>query len=296
MELKKSFKDIPVRVIGPGSQPVAEDGQNLSYIDMPGDMSRYEDPHIPEPEAVKGLVAARDAMLWLRRALADHPTASEPQLANLGALDDENRELVNQILGEGEVSVSYNGLIRARSQEAVLAGVWRTLYFGQDEQVLYDILEVADVPHTVRMPENGTGARDRPVDISGEGIPAEFNNALAILVELRSHCDQYAENRVPHTINLTLLPLSLAELEFLDARLGRGPVDTLSRAYGKCQIISTMTPNLWWVRFYNSMGTLILNTLEVVDVPAAISAAPEDLADSAKRLDSLLSPYWSDVA
>ena len=292
MELKDSFKDIAVRVVGPGSQPSGPDGQTVSYIEMPGDMARFEEPHIPEPEAVMGLVEAREAMLWLRRALAGHGTATEPQLADLGALDDANRELVNQILGEGEVSVSYNGHVRARSQESVLAGVWRTLYFDQDEQVCYDLLEVADVPHTARLPDD----RNRPVDIGSVGITDEFNNALSILVELRSHSDRYEATRQAHTINLTLLPLSEAELEFLDARLGRGPIDTLSRAYGKCQIISTLTPNVWWVRFYNSMGTLILNTLEVVDVPAAISAAPEDLADSAMRLDSILAPYWSDVA
>jgi hydrogenase-1 operon protein HyaF len=292
MQHKDTFKHIPVRVIGPGSQPESLDGQNLSYIEMPSDMARFEEPHMPEPESVKGLVAARDAMLWLRAALAGYAAGSEPLLANLGALDDANRELVNQILGEGEVSVSYNGLVRARSQESVLAGVWRTLYFGADDQVCYDLLEVADVPHTVRMADGN----NRAVNISREDVADEFNNALAILIELRSHSDRYVATRQPHTINLTLLPLSQAELEFLDARLGRGPVDTLSRSYGKCQIISTLTANVWWVRFYNSMGTLILNTLEVVDVPAAISAAPEDLADSAVRLDSILTPYWSDVA
>jgi hydrogenase-1 operon protein HyaF len=292
MQLKDRFRDIPVRVIGPGSQPESLDGQNLSYLEMPSDMARFEAPHIPEPEAVQGLVAARDAMLWLQRTLAEYGAGSESSLANLAALDDASRELVNQILGEGEVSVSYNGLVRARSQESVLAGVWRTLYIDAEDRVSYDLLEVADVPHTVRMTDGG----NRPVNISREGVADEFNNALAILVELRSHSDRYAATRQPHTINLTLLPLSPAELEFLDARLGRGPVDTLSRAYGKCQIISTLTDNVWWVRFYNSMGTLILNTLEVVDVPAAIIAAPEDLADSATRLQSMLTPYWSDVA
>jgi hydrogenase-1 operon protein HyaF len=286
------IKDIPVRVIGPGSQPVEQDGQSLSYIDMPDDMAKYQEPEIPEPEAVMGLAGAREAMFWLRGALADYGVATEPKLANLGALDDENRELVNQILGEGEVSVSYNGAVNARSQEAVLAGVWRTLYVDQNEQVCHDILEVGDVPHTVRMPDG----RDRPINTLRDGVAAEFNNALAILVELQSHCERYTSTGEPHTINLTLLPLSDTELEFLDRRLGRGPIDTLSRAYGKCQVISTLTPHVWWVRYYNSMGTLILNTLEVVQVPEAIRAAQEDLSDSAERLDSILSPYWSDVA
>jgi hydrogenase-1 operon protein HyaF len=73
-------------------------------------------------------------------------------------------------------------------------------------------------------------------------------------------------------------------------------VDTLSRAYGKCQVTATAVPNLWWVRFYNSMGTPILTTLEVTAVPALLCAAPEDLADSAARLDAILAPYWADMA
>jgi hydrogenase-1 operon protein HyaF len=137
--------------------------------------------------------------------------------------------------------------------------------------------------------------RDRPVNAHRDGVEAELNNALAILVELQSHCEQYTATGEAQTINLTLLPLSDAELEFLDMRLGRGPIDTLSRAYGKCQVISTLTPHVWWVRYYNSMGTLILNTLEVVEVPEAIRAAQEDLGDSAERLDSILSSYWSDI-
>jgi hydrogenase-1 operon protein HyaF len=100
---------------------------------------------------------------------------------------------------------------------------------------------------------------------------------------------------VPHSVNLSLLPLSEAELEFLDERLGRGTVDILSRSYGKCQIISTRSRDVWWVRYYNSMGILILNSLEVADVPVVVHAAAEDLRDSAQRLDEILAPYWSDV-
>jgi hydrogenase-1 operon protein HyaF len=138
--------------------------------------------------------------------------------------------------------------------------------------------------------------RDRPVSADTRDASAERSNALAILIELEAACAAYADTATPHSINLTLLPLVEQDLEFIDTRLGRGPIDTLSRSYGKCQVSSTLTPNVWRVRYYNSMSTLILNTIEVVDVPEAIAAAPEDLRDSAQRLDSLLTPYWSDVA
>ena len=287
-----NIKDIPVRVLGPGSQPADDDGEPLSYIDMPADMWTYRPPSMPEPDDVRDLAAARESMCWLQQALAGYRKDSDPQLANLSALDDANRELVNQLLGEGEVAVTYSGDFRAQTQEAVLTGVWRTLYLDADDRVLFDVLEVADVPHTVRMPTK----RARAIDTGFDDVPADVTNALPILVELQSHCAQYETAGSPHVINLSLLPLSPADLEFLDARLGRGPVDTLSRAYGKCQVTSTLTPNVWWVRYYNSMGTLILNTLEVVDVPAVICAAPEDLVDSSERLADILKPYWAEVA
>lgn len=284
------IKDIPVRVIGPGSQPLAEDGRELAYIEMPHDMDRYARPAIPEPEAVAHLAGAREAMVWLRQALAAYRPGAAPLLANLNGLDAENRELVNQILGEGEVSITRDGAVVARSQEAVLAGVWRTLLLDEDGDVATDILEVGDVPHVVRLADDG----QRPVDAGDDADGAI--NAKAILAELAAKCGRFAESRQPHTINLSLLPLSEQELEYLDVQLGRGPVDILSRAYGKCQVTSTLAPNVWWVRYYNAMGTLILNSLEVAGVPEVVCAAAEDLVDSATRLDELLEPYWSDVA
>ncbi len=284
------FKQVPIRVIGPGSQPAEADGQRANYIDMPGDMWTYRPPPMPEPDEVRHLAGARESMRWLKRALADCGDGSVSRLADLSALDDDDRELVNQLLGEGEVSLSFDAGFRVRAQESVLAGVWRSLFVDDDERVVADVLEVAAVPQLVYRQDG----RDRAIDTDCGDLPADVINAPAILVELESRLAAYAASGRPHEVNLTLLPLTDADLAFLDARLGRGPVDTLSRAYGQCQVVSTAVPNLWWVRFFNSMGTPILTTLEVVDVPAVLRAAPEDLRDSAARLDAMLAPYWDE--
>ena len=286
------IKDIPVTILGPGSQPESEDGKSLLTIDMPSDMATYQKPSIPEPQAVMELDGAREAMFWLRDTLRSFDPSTTPKLANLGALDEESRDLVNQILGEGEVSVKFDGKVRARSQEAVMAGVWRTLYLDDDDKVYFDLLEVAGVPHTVRTTD---GREDVAIELP-DSVPAGMNNVRAILSELQSARERFSESQQSYSINLTLLPLSDDEIAFLDAQLGRGPIDVLSRAYGKCQVISTATANIWWVRYFNSMGTLILNTLEVVGVPNVVAAADEDISDSAERLKELLEPYWSDVA
>ena len=287
-----NIRDIPVRVIGPGSQPTGSDGDAISYMDMPNDMSRFVAPVMPEPEDVLLMDGAREAMNWLQAALDEYEPGGKAVLADLSGLDEESRDVVNQILGEGEVSIVCDGQLRARTQESVLAGVWRTLFFDEDDRVVCDLLEVADVPKVVGF----AAASTSPVDVAAEGVDSELANALPILVELQSRHEQYTDGGVPHSINLTLLPLSEPELEFIDQRLGRGPIDILSRAYGKCEVISTQTAGIWWVRYYNSMGVLILNTLEVVDVPGVVKAAPEDLVDSAQRLEEILEPYWSEVA
>ena len=113
-------------------------------------------------------------------------------------------------------------------------------------------------------------------------------NALPILVELAAHVERFERDQTPHVINLTLLPLSEDEVAFVDERLGRGAIDVLSRAYGKCQVIRTLTPNVWWVRYYNSMDTLILDTFEVTTLPEVALAAREDLADSGARIIQVL--------
>jgi hydrogenase-1 operon protein HyaF len=285
-----NIRDIPVRVIGPGSQP--GDGDAITYMDMPNDMSRFVAPIMPEPEDVLRMDGARQAMDWLRAALDDYTPGGGPVLADLSALDEESRDVVNQILGEGEVSIVCDGEVRSRTQESVLAGVWRTFFFDSDDRVVCDLLEVAEVPRVVGFAARSAGE----VDASPQGVGPELANALPILIELQAQHGKFISGGEPHSINLTLLPLSEPELEFIDGRLGRGPIDVLSRAYGKCEVISTGTAGIWWVRYYNSMSVLILNTLEVVDVPVVIKAAPEDLADSAERLKEILEPYWSEVA
>ena len=285
-----NIRDIPVRVIGPGSQP--GDGDAITYMDMPNDMSRFVAPIMPEPEDVLRMDGAREAMDWLRAALDNCEPGGERVLADLSSLDEKSRDVVNQILGEGEVSIVCDGTVRSRTQESVLAGVWRTFFFDDDDRVVCDLLEVAEVPRVVGFAADSAGT----VDAGADGVGPELANALPILVELQARHEKFKSGGKPHSINLTLLPLSEPELEFIDERLGRGPVDVLSRAYGKCEVISTQTAGIWWVRYYNSMGVLILNTLEVVDVPVVIKAAPEDLADSAERLKEILEPYWSEVA
>jgi hydrogenase-1 operon protein HyaF len=281
------LKDIPV--VGPGSQPAETDGAQLETIDMPRGASTYRTPLLPEPHPIRNMSAAMETMDWLQQALDAYRPENAPAVVDISGLDAQNRDVVNQILGEGEVSVQYRGEFSARMQEAVLAGVWRTFYLDGEGRPTRDLIEVADVPVLARL----TGRSDARVvpNLSGVEAPPDVMNAMPILTELSGHVSCYRPGQAAHVINLTLLPLSPEDVAFLDEVLGTGPVGILSRGYGECRITSTAVPDVWWVRYYNATGRLILNTLEVVDIPIAACAAPEDLEASARRLRDLLEPY-----
>lgn len=281
-----SLQDIPVIALGPGSQPGEVDGTTLNYVEMPRGMSTYERPSTLVDHDVSRLAAAREAVDWLRAALAAYRPCGDRCIANLGGLDDANRKFLDELLGEGEVSVNYRGSVSARVQESVLAGVWRCHYLDDEGVVTHDLLEVGDVPYLVRIPEP---ERQRPAAaLKKVAVPPGLMNAKPILTELTAHAEGYQPGDAAHAINLTLLPVSDEDVMFLEQTLGKGPVEILSRSYGQCLMSRTGFANIWWVRYYNSTGTLILNSLEVVDVPLVARAAVEDIADSGRRLAEIL--------
>jgi len=283
---------IPVSITGPGSQPQEEEAAALNFISLPTEMNRYRAPDIPEPEQVQHLQGAKAVTDWLQQALAAYRVGGEPWIADISALDAANRELVNQILGEGEVSLKYSEGVTVKMQESVLAGLWRTFYLDAAGSIVRDLIEVCDVPVLAhRRPQAGALAIP-----AGHAAPEDVMNALPILTELQDQLGRWQPGAPAHVINLTLLPLSEGDTRFLGEVLGQGPVETLSRGYGDCKISSTACPGIWWVRYTNSMGTLILNTLEVTEIPAVTCAAQEDLDDSRRRFSELLEPYWTELA
>jgi hydrogenase-1 operon protein HyaF len=213
------------------------------------------------------------------------------------------------------------------AQETRLAGVWRVTERA-DGMLQRDVLEVCAVPGFVHfLTFADARARIDTEDLSmselmnGPGVLAELNGALAAREAARiggraGHCagdrarrraSDWTGERVEHqaggepegsgdaasavdpvVINLTLLPQTEADLACLEERLGLGPLSILSRGYGNCRITATAIRDLWWVQYFNSDDRLILNTLELTEVPSAALAAQEDIDDSAKRLAEIL--------
>lgn len=276
--------------IGPGSQPLDEDGGQLEYMEMPKEMITFQVPHLPEPEEMAGLEAAlvkADAILaGLKRCSAEGEGAARTESVDLTGLDETSFAFINELLGEGEVSIIGGDAVQA--QESVLAGVWRVRQTGPDGGLISDQVEIAPFPTAVQQQVFAGAAADVEMpDTFGDNI---FNTP-ALIAEINENIPHAASKPEPYVINLSLLPHTEEDLAELDRLLGRGATTILSRGYGNCRVTATGTSQCWWVQFYNSQDTLILNTIEITAVPNVVLASREDLEDSTERLDEILEIY-----
>jgi hydrogenase-1 operon protein HyaF len=278
---------IPVRaeqVIGPGSQP--EDDAELDFVPMPRGMNTFEMPRVPERVDPAALAASRDLLAGLLRQLDawDPAGADTPPELDLVGVAPEVLDITNQVLGEGEVSIRAGGGADLRIQETVFAGLWRCCALDAQGVLTRDWLEAGAVPRAVLAAARAAAAPTLAVPALAEGVM----NSPAVLAEIGAALATPATGAAAKQINLTLLPMSPADLAVLEQALPIGPVAMISRGFGNCHVSSTLVRDVWRVQYFNTMNTLILNTIEVVGVPEVAIASPQDLDDTRERLAELV--------
>jgi hydrogenase-1 operon protein HyaF len=273
---------IPVRGFGPGSQPAEEE---LAVLGFSRDVPTFSMPQVPEGADAGAMAAARSLLAGFVDGMAGGGTPS----IDLAGVDPAALEILNQTLGEGEVRIKitahFNGTREVRVQETVFAGIWRELHFDAAGLMQHDWLLAAPVPPIVLEATQRSAAATLPTQIE---VPEGAMNAPALLTEIREHVRSWRPGQPAHVINLTLLPVSPADHALLESVLPVGPVAMISQGFGNCRITSTGVRHVWRVQYFNSMQTLILNTIEVVGIPEVALAAEIDLADSRERLQELL--------
>jgi hydrogenase-1 operon protein HyaF len=276
---------IPVRaaadILGPGSH--AQD-EGFKYMPFSLEVPTFSMPQVPEDADAGSMAAARRL---LTRFVEQMDDGGAPRV-ELSAVPANVLRVLNDSLGEGEVSVRIaarngdGGEIRI--QETMFAGVWREMHLRSDGGAAHDWLHACPVPTvTVERAQRASTTHLAPLE-----LPRGAMNSPALLTEIREQVLHFRPGQPPHVINLTLLPLTPEDQIVLEQVASVGPVAILSRGFGNCRITSTALRNLWRVQYFNSMQTLILNTLEVVEVPEVAMAAADDLADSRERLRELL--------
>jgi len=226
------------------------------------------------------LDAAREGRAWRRRL--DHLSVSE-------------RTVLQDALGKGEVSMTLSpgapGEGLAQIGETVLPGVWLGLAEDTDGAPAAHWVEVADAPRALR---EAAAARPRD-DIPFDALtpPRDAMNVMGVLAEIRARAAAWRPGTQNHVLNFTLFPMTQADTAFLAKVLGEAGVRVSSGGYGAARVIMTALRNVWAVQYLNGLGAVILDTIEVGDVPASVLASVQDFEDSAARLDEIRQAYVS---
>jgi hydrogenase-1 operon protein HyaF len=277
----KSFP-IPIRMVGAGSQVEEEE---MQYLDMPRDMRTFEMPRVPEKGDTQALVAARDLLAEVLSQLNRWTPRKGGNLRfDLRSVEPQALGVANEMLGDGEVSIQVNGARRLRIQESVFTGLWRAVELDGDGSLVDDWIEAGPLPEVVVDAARAAARTELPL----VEIPPGAMNSPALLHELRAQVASRRPGSPAHVINLTLFPLTPEDHQVLERALPVGSIAIISRGFGNCRITSTTARDIWRVQYFNSMNTLILNTIEVVEVPEVALAADEDLADTRGRLAELI--------
>lgn len=267
---------LPPTGFGPGSQPDPEG--ELQYMPMPSGMRTYS-PHIPDAEDIAAMAEALAMLAEMAVACEVVAQGAAAVSFDLSTLSPAARKVMADALGQGEVSIRIRGIPAIMVQESVFAGVWMLLAAGMD------VVEIAPVP-TVAL------ARAHVPSSPAIGVLAKrvagLANAPAILAELVDKSQTRRAGEIAHVVNLSLLPHTPEDLDWLSEALGEGAVTILSRGYGNCRVMACAQAHVWKVQFYNSMDALILDTYEVCEIPDVALAAGEDLADSAIRIRDVI--------
>jgi hydrogenase-1 operon protein HyaF len=274
-----SFTTIPIHRLDAAPEEAIE------YMPMPREMSTFEMPRLPEPGPDNDVAGARDVLEAFLQHFADWLAgAGTLPVLDLKGLDGASLRVLNETLGEGEVAAVVDADHEIRIQETVFSGVWREQHFEAGGALRHDYLLAAPVPPVVgRLARERAAPRLRDLE-----LPPGAMNVPALLHELQEAIDRSGPATPAHVINLTLLPLSPEDTVHIDRVLDGGSVVVLSRGFGNCRISSTAARNVWRVQYFNNMQTLILNTIEVIEMPEVAVAAGEDLAETHERLADLV--------
>lgn len=223
-------------------------------------------------------------------ALETQEETASGRLFDVTGFSADELRLLGEVLGRGEVAATaaLPGGVVAQVQESVLAGLWRVRFQGADGQHLADYVEVAAIPQVVRQ------AAALAAPAIAPGTPPEgAMNVMPLLAEIADRMARWQPGEPSHVLNFSLLPMTPADMAYLQACLGSGKVALAAGGYGSCRVLATGARHVWSVQYSNASDEVVLDTLEIGDVPTAVLAATEDFRDSAGRLREIAAAYFA---
>ena len=119
--------------------------------------------------------------------------------------------------------------------------------------------------------------------------PGLTGNAPPLLRELVQLVQRLLETGEPSAIDLSALPLTPADLDWLRGKLGNGEISVTLQASGESTLDETACPGVWWVTHHNEQGAVTSQFIEVTFVPELVKAHPRDVAIGRESLELLIS-------
>ena len=113
-------------------------------------------------------------------------------------------------------------------------------------------------------------------------------NAPPLLRELLELVRRLLETSESSAIDLSALPLTPADLDWLREKLGEGEIAVTLQASGESTLNETACPGVWWVTHHNEQGAVTSQFIEVAFVPELVKAHPQDVALGQETLELMI--------
>ncbi|MBU4499425.1 MAG: hydrogenase expression/formation protein [Thiobacillus sp.] len=119
----------------------------------------------------------------------------------------------------------------------------------------------------------------------GPGLTGNAPPLLHEISELLRHLLATGETAA---IDLSALPLTPADLDWLHDKLGEGEIAVTLQASGDSTLNETACPGVWWVTHHNEQGAVTSQFIEVAFVPELVKAHPQDVASGQEYLELMI--------
>ncbi|MBT9540446.1 hydrogenase expression/formation C-terminal domain-containing protein [Thiobacillus sp.] len=119
--------------------------------------------------------------------------------------------------------------------------------------------------------------------------PGLSGNAPPLLREISELLQRLLDSGESAAIDLSALPLTPADLDWLQAILGAGEIAITLQASGESTLSETACPGVWWVTHRNENGAVTSQFIEVAFIPELAKAHPLDVAIGREQLELLIS-------
>jgi len=114
-------------------------------------------------------------------------------------------------------------------------------------------------------------------------------NAWPLMTEIAEMVRELVDEGETATIDLSALPLTPADKEWLRDRLGSGQIHVTLEAEGPSTLDETACPGVWWVTHRDTQGRVMSEFIEVTRVPELVMAHPEDIKMGYAYLEGIIS-------